>query len=62
MDMLLEKLEEYRLGNRISQEKLAEMLGVGFVTVNRWLNGHAKPNKIHIFHIKKLLSEKRRKK
>lgn len=53
---LLQKLEEFRLENRISQQKLAEMLGVSYVSVNRWLNGHAKPNKIQVYHIKKLLS------
>lgn len=62
MDDLIEKLEEYRLENRISQEKLAEMLQVAFVTVNRWLNGHQTPNKIQTYQIKKLLSGKGRKK
>ena len=58
MDNLLEKLEEYRLEHRITQKQLAELLGVAFVTVSRWLNGHTKPNKIQTFHIKKLLSKK----
>jgi transcriptional regulator with XRE-family HTH domain len=62
MDRLIRKLEDYRLENRISQEKLAEILGVGFVTVNRWFNGHAKPSKIHEHHIKKLLKSKKSKK
>ena len=52
---IMKELEEYRLENRISQEQLAEMLGVHFSTVNRWLNGHQKPNKIQTYHIKKLL-------
>ncbi len=55
---MLEKLEEYRLEHRITQKQLAELLGVAFVTVSRWLNGHTKPNKIQTFHIKKLLSKK----
>jgi len=54
--MLIEKLDTYRLENRISQEKLADMLGVTFVTVNRWFNGHSQPNKIQTYHIKKLLA------
>ena len=58
MDKLIEKLEEYRLENRIPQEELAKMLGVAFSTVNRWLNDKAKPNKIQTFHIKKLLQKK----
>jgi putative transcriptional regulator len=55
---IIQDLEEYRLRNRITQEKLAELLGVTFATVSRWLNGHAKPNKIHEYHIRSLLKEK----
>ena len=55
---LMERLEEYRLKNRISQQKLAELLGVSFVSVNRWLNGHAKPQKLQIYQIEKLLQNK----
>ncbi len=54
-DVLIEKLNVFRLDNRISQEKLADMLGVSFVTINRWLNGHQKPNTIQTYHIDKLL-------
>lgn len=62
MDKLIERLERYRLENRISQQKLAEMLGVKFVTVSRWLNGHHLPNKIQTYHIEKLLAAGRKKK
>ena len=62
MDKLLKRLDDFRLENRISQQKLAETLGVTFVTVNRWLNGHAKPNKIQAYHIEKLLRRKGRRK
>jgi len=55
---LIQKLEEYRLENKITQEKLAEMLGVSFSTVNRWFNGHSKPNKIQSYHIEKLIKSK----
>lgn len=55
---LIKKLEIYRLENKISQEELAEKLGVAFSTVNRWLNGKAKPNKIQSYHIEKLLKKK----
>jgi transcriptional regulator with XRE-family HTH domain len=58
---LIKKLEIYRLENRISQQKLAEMLGVSFATVNRWFNGKTKPNKIQEYHIKKLLKKKEKK-
>jgi len=58
MNELIEKLEEYRLESKITQEQLADMLGVTFITVNRWLNGHTNPNKIQTHHIKKLLAGK----
>ena len=52
---LLEKLEIYRLENKVSQRKLAEKLGVAYNTVNRWFTGRTIPNKIQAYHIKKLL-------
>ena len=52
---IIEKLEKYRLENRITQEQLAEKLEVSFATVNRWFNGRTKPNKIQEYQIKKLL-------
>ncbi len=57
---LIERLETYRLENKISQEELAKKLGVAFSTVNRWLNGKSKPNKIQTYHIEKLLKERAR--
>jgi transcriptional regulator with XRE-family HTH domain len=60
--MLIERLDNYRLEHRISQEKLAEVLGVTFVTVNRWFNGHSQPNKIQAYHIRKLLTSEKSKK
>jgi len=55
MDKLIEKLEIYRLENRVGQKQLADLLHVHFSTVNRWLNGKTTPNKIQQYHIKKLL-------
>lgn len=52
---IIKKLEIYRLENKISQQELAKKLGVAFATINRWLNGKTKPNKIQEYHIKKLL-------
>ena len=57
MNELIEKLDNYRLENRISQKQLADKLNVHFTTVNRWFNGISKPNKIQTYHIKKLLEE-----
>jgi transcriptional regulator with XRE-family HTH domain len=58
MRKMIRELDEYRLENRITQVELADMLGVAFVTVSRWLNGHSQPNKIQTYHIEKLLSGK----
>ena len=55
IEKMIERLNAYRLENRISQEKLAEMLKVSFVTVNRWFNGRQRPNYMQAYHIKKLL-------
>jgi len=55
---LIKKLEEYRLKNKITQERLAEMLGFSFGTVNRWFNGKFKPSRIATYQIKKLLKVK----
>ncbi len=57
---LIDRLDEYRLDHRTTQAELADILGVAFVTVNRWFNGHTQPNKIQEFQIRKLLFGKRR--
>ena len=54
---LIKELEIYRLENKVTQERLAEKLGVAYATVSRWFNDRCKPNKIQTYHIKKLLSE-----
>lgn len=61
MQNLIKELENYRLEYRITQQDLARQLGVAFVTVNRWLNGHTYPNKIQEYHIKKFLAGKGKK-
>lgn len=62
MKDLIERLEDYRLENRISQMRIAEILQVTHATVSRWLNGHTEPSKIQVHHIKKLLASKGKKK
>ena len=59
MQNIISRLEEYRLKNRITQQKLARILDVSFVTVNRWLNGHAKPQKLQIYRIEKILNKRK---
>ncbi len=58
---IIQRLENYRLENRISQEALAKKLQVAFSTVNRWLNGKAKPKKMQCYHIEKLIGAKPKK-
>ena len=54
---LIKKLEIYRLENGITEQKLADMLGVSFLTVNRWFNGKTKPSKLHEYQVLKLLKQ-----
>ena len=55
---IIKKVEIYRLENKITQQELAKKLGVAFSTVNRWLNGKTKPNKIQQYHIEKFLKKR----
>jgi transcriptional regulator with XRE-family HTH domain len=55
---LIDRLETFRLENKITQQEIAEKLGVAFSTVNRWLNRHVKPNKIQSYQIQKLIEER----
>lgn len=57
---LIKKLEQYRLENRITQQELAQKIGVNFSTVSRWLNDKTKPNKIQQYHIEKFLKATKR--
>lgn len=52
---LVKRLDTYRLENKISQQALSKLLGVSFVTVNRWFNSKTNPNKIQQYHIEKFL-------
>jgi len=55
---LVKELDSYRLENKITQQVLAEQLGVSFVTVNRWFNYKTKPSKIQQYQIEKFLDRK----
>ena len=55
---LIKELDSYRLDHKITQQSLAEQLGVSFVTVNRWLNKKTHPSKIQQYQIKKFLKGK----
>lgn len=41
----------------LSQNKFSKIIGATFVTVNRWENGHAKPSRIFVREIKKIMVE-----
>ncbi len=56
-DDLIVQLEAFRLERHLTQSQLAQKLDVTFFTVNRWLRRHMKPNQIHEYQIRKLLSE-----
>ena len=47
------RIKEYREKHFLSQTDLGEMLGVTYVTVNRWENGHFEPT----LKCKRLLNE-----
>lgn len=55
---IIERLEQFRLENKITQQELAKMLEVAFSTISRWLNGKSKPRKMQTYHIEKLLARK----
>ena len=59
---IIEKLNTYRLENRITQQALAKMFGVAFSTMNRWLTRKIKPSMIQSYHIEKFLKSKPKKK
>ena len=48
------KLLKIRQNLSLSQEELAEKLGVSFATVNRWENSHSSPRKTVIESIHQL--------
>lgn len=56
---LIAELDNYRLKNKISQQKLAKILGVSVVTINHWLTRKAKVNKINEYQIRTLLKEQK---
>lgn len=58
---IIKQLELYRLENRITQESLAEEIGVNFSTISRWLNGKTRPSKIQQYHLEKFFNKHVRK-
>ena len=59
---IVKQLELYRLENSVTQEELANEVGVNFSTVSRLFNGKTTPNKIQRYHIDKFLNSTNEKK
>lgn len=55
---IIDRLEKYRLENRITQPELAKQVGVAYATINRWLTRKFNPSKIQTYHLEKFLSKK----
>src|SRR5271157_2983439 len=55
---LLKKLDDYRKIHDLSQERLARLLGISFMTVNLWAKRKVLPNNIQVNRINRLLSNK----
>jgi len=53
-------IREYREKNYISQTELGNLLGVSYVTVNRWENGHFKPTLRCKRELNKLFTKQRK--
>lgn len=49
-------IRETRLRLNLTQEQLANQLGVSWLTVNRWENYHSQPSPLAIKQIRKMLS------
>ena len=39
---LLQQLKDFSTKKKMSHQRLAKSLGISFVTLNQWLNGHRK--------------------
>lgn len=57
---LIEKLRTYRLNKGLTEKILAEQVGVAFVTLNRWFNGHTLPDELHAHRVRQFLQRRKR--
>ena len=56
-----ERIKNCRDANGLTQAQFAELVGVSYVTVNRWENGHSRPNKLawrRVVELEERLKEK----
>jgi putative transcriptional regulator len=54
------QVKELRESLRLTQEAMAETLGVSFATVNRWENGRTEPSRLALRQIELLCVEHER--
>ena len=57
-DQTRESIRDLRHNLRMTQEELAQTLGITVATVNRWENGHAKPSKLARNAIERLVQHR----
>lgn len=57
-DILVTRLESFRLKNKITLQELSALLDVNYTTLYRWFSDKTTPNKIQQYHIKKFLKSK----
>lgn len=55
--ILADDIREFRIQNNLSQQDLAEMLGVSWVSVHRWETGKSQPSKLCLKHLNNLMGK-----
>ena len=58
MDKLIKELDQYRLEHRITQQQVADEIGVVFSAVSCWFSGKTRPSKMQQYHIETFLNAK----
>ena len=53
-DEFRDLVKRLRKKMKLSQTGLADLIGVDYVTVNRWENGHAKPSQLALRQVKRI--------
>lgn len=54
--MFKDNLKNLRIFNNLTQQKLAEKLGVSFKTVSHWESGYSEPNIQQLIILKQILN------